>query len=60
MNGWFGFWIFCAVWVLAEVYITTRGIDTVLWQFKTPAELELQQRLIDKATQAEPAPKEAP
>ncbi|WP_429949554.1 hypothetical protein ACQYWY_21615 [Comamonas sediminis] len=52
MNGWFGFWIFCAVWVLAEVYITTRGIDTVLWQFKTPAELELQQRLIDKAAQA--------
>lgn len=51
--SWFGFWIFCAVWVLAEVYITMQGIDTVLWKFKTPPELELQQHLINKAAQAQ-------
>lgn len=49
MSGWFGFWIFCAVLVLAEVFITMQGIDTMLWQFKTPPELELQKKLIERA-----------
>lgn len=53
MNGWFGFWIgffmLCIVFVLAEVYITMQGIDTMLWTFRTPPELELQQKLIEKA-----------
>lgn len=36
MNGWSGFWIFCAVWVLAEVYITSLRIRRIhqlaLWK----------------------------
>lgn len=50
MTGWFGFWIFCAVFVLAEVFITMQGIDTLLWKFRTPAELDLQKALIEKAS----------
>ena len=49
MNGWAGFWILCAVLVVCEVYIVTRGIDGVIWRFKTPAELRLQERLIEHA-----------
>lgn len=30
MNGWFRFWLFCAVFVVAEVYITMQGIDTMM------------------------------
>ena len=52
MTGWFGFWIFCAVFVVAEVFITMQGIDTLLWKFRTPAELELQKSLIEKAQKA--------
>lgn len=50
MTGWFGFWIFCAVFVVAEVFITMQGIDTLLWKFRTPAELDLQKALIEKAS----------
>lgn len=51
MSGWAAFWIFCAVFVVAEARITMQGIDTALWQFRTPPELEIQQHLIDKAAQ---------
>lgn len=45
MSAWAAFWLLCAVFVVAEVVITLHGIDTFLWQFKTPAELKIQQRL---------------
>lgn len=55
MSSWAAFWLFCCVFIAAEVYITMQGIDTFLWQFRTPAELELQKRLIDKQTIPSPA-----
>ena len=45
MSNWAAFWLICAVWVVAEVVITLHGIDTRLWQFKTPAELVIQKKL---------------
>lgn len=50
MNGWVAFWIAVAVFIVCEVALTLHGINTVLWQFRTPAELEIQKRLggIDK------------
>ena len=48
MSGWAAFWLLCAVFVVAEVFITMQGIDTLLWQFRTPPELELQRALIEK------------
>lgn len=49
MSAWTAFWLFCAVFVAAEVFLTMQGFDTFIWQFRTPAELELQRRLIEKA-----------
>ena len=45
MSAWAAFWLCAAIFVIAEVVITLHGIDTFLWQFKTPAELEIQKRL---------------
>lgn len=47
--SWFGFWIFAAVFVVCEAFLVMRGFNTVLWHFKTPPELELQKKLIEKA-----------
>lgn len=53
MTGWAAFWICISVWIVTSAYITMQGIDTAFWTFKTPPELELQKRLIDKATAKE-------
>ena len=50
MTGWFGFWLFCAVLVICEVFIVLHGIDGLIWKFKTPPELRLQEKLITRAT----------
>jgi hypothetical protein len=50
VNEWAAFWLLCAVLVVCEVVVTLHGIDTHLWQFRTPAELQLQQKLIEKAS----------
>lgn len=45
MSEWFAFWILVAVFVVCECVVTLSGVDTLLWQFKTPAELAIQKRL---------------
>lgn len=49
MTDWAGFWIFCAVLVCCETFVVSRGIDGFIWHFKTPAELRLQEKLIERA-----------
>lgn len=49
MSAWTAFWLCVAVFIVCEAFLVSRGIDTVLWQFRTPAELDLQQRLIKRA-----------
>ena len=50
MTDWAGFWIFCALLVCCEAFVVSRGIDGFIWHFKTPAELRLQEKLIERAT----------
>jgi hypothetical protein len=49
MNTWAAFWICLAIFIAAEAWLASKGLDTAIWQFRTPAELELQQRLIERA-----------
>lgn len=51
MRGWPAFWLLCACFVAAEAFLTSRGLDTFLWQYQTPAELELQRSIIKKAAE---------
>ena len=44
--SWFGF---MSVFVGCSAYLTMQGLDTSFWTFKTQPELELQQKLIEKA-----------
>ncbi|WP_239224497.1 hypothetical protein [Comamonas aquatica] len=46
------FWIFCAVFVCCDAFLVSRGLDGVLWIYKTEPEQRLQQALIERATQA--------
>ena len=48
MSGWFGFWIFMAVFVSCDTYLYDKGHDTYLWKHRTPVELQLQQQQIEK------------
>jgi hypothetical protein len=45
MTGWAAFWLCVAVFILCECILTMHGIDTFLWQFRTPAELDIQKDL---------------
>jgi hypothetical protein len=46
MSGPAAFWIAVAVFSICEAVLTLRGIDTLLWKFKTPNELEYQRKLM--------------
>lgn len=48
MSGWAAFWLLCAVYVGAEAVMYLKGHDTSLWKHKTPAELALQQKALDR------------
>lgn len=52
MTGWAAFWLCVAVFIVCEAYITMQGIDTLLWQFRTPAELKIQEQLTTKNVKA--------
>lgn len=45
MSDWTAFWLLCAVFIGCEAVVTVHGIDTYLWKFKTPVELEIQRSL---------------
>ena len=49
MSTWFAFWIFLAIFASLEAYLTTKGIDTFFWKFKTPAELVIQKNIIESS-----------
>ena len=49
MKPWACFWIFLAVFLVCDASLVSRGMDGAIWHFKTPAELELQKHLIERA-----------
>lgn len=49
MSAWAAFWLCVAVYIGCECYLYDKGHDTFLWQHKTPAELELQRKAVEKA-----------
>ena len=42
---WSAFWICVAIFIMCEAVITIHGIDTMLWQFKTPNEIAIQRHI---------------
>lgn len=61
MSAWAAFWIFAAVYVVCDTYLYSKGHDTLLWQHKTPAELDLQRANINPPpTYAKPPAPPAP
>ena len=46
--GWFGFWIFMAVFVAADSWLFSQGYETALQKHKTPEEKELQKLKIEE------------
>ena len=45
--GWFGFWIFLTVYMIAEYDLYKMGNDTFFWRYKTVEEKQLQQKIIE-------------
>lgn len=48
MNSWAAFWLVIAVLVVADYAVFKTGVDSLIWQYKTPPELAIQQAIIDK------------
>ena len=48
MDAWCYFWIFMTVFVVCDTYLYAKGNNTFFWQYKTDAELQLQQNVINK------------
>lgn len=48
--GWAAFWIFCTVLVCCDYAVFHGGADSVIWQYRTPAELELQKHRLRAAS----------
>ena len=46
-NAWCYFWIFMSVYAVCDTYLYTKGNNTFFWQYKTEAELQLQQKIIN-------------
>ena len=42
---WPAFWLAVAVYMACECVLTLHGIDTFFWEFKTPAEKQVQQKI---------------
>lgn len=49
MRNWPAFWLLCAVYVVADAYMASTGMDSLLFRYRTPAELQLQKNIIDNA-----------
>lgn len=45
--GWFGFWIFLAIYMVAEYDLYKMGNNTFFWQYRTAEEKVLQAKIID-------------
>lgn len=46
MTGWAAFWLLCAVVICCDYAVFKSGADGAFWQYKTPPELVLQQKII--------------
>lgn len=51
-TGWFGFWMFMIIYIFIESIMFMKGYDTFFWRHTTDAEIQLQQRQIEKAPNA--------
>jgi hypothetical protein len=61
MTSWAAFWLFASVFVVCEAWLYSKGNDTLLWEHKTPAELEIQRANINPPpTYAKPLAPSAP
>ena len=49
MTGWFGFWIFMTVFLVCDTWLYSKGNDTLFWRYKTDAEKQLQQKIINES-----------
>lgn len=49
MSAWAAFWLCCAVFIACDTYLYAKGHDTLLWQHKTPAEMQIQKRQAEGA-----------
>jgi hypothetical protein len=47
MSDFVAFCLLAVVFVLCEAVLVLNGANTSLWQYKTPAELQLQQNIIE-------------
>jgi hypothetical protein len=47
ITGWATFWIFLTVFLAVDTWLFTKGYNTLFWQYKTDAEKEIQQVIID-------------
>ena len=45
--GWFGFWIFLTVYMIAEYDLYKMGNDTFFWRYKSVEEKALQAKIIE-------------
>lgn len=45
-NNFNWFWMFVIVFYIGDSYMHLQGEDTFFWSYKTPADLELQQKRI--------------
>lgn len=48
MTAWTAFWLMCAVFIVCECAIFLNGSDTMLWHYKTPAEKQIQQKIMER------------
>lgn len=51
-TGWFGFWMFMVLYIFIESIMFFKGYDTFFWRHTTDAEIQLQQKQIEKAADA--------
>lgn len=48
ITGWGAFWIFLTVYFVFDTWMFLKGYNTAFWHYKTDAEKQIQQILIDK------------
>lgn len=48
MSDWTAFWFMCSVFIVCECVIYLKGSDTLMWGYKTPAEKELQRKILER------------
>lgn len=46
MSGWTMFWLLVAVFYVGEYRLFRAGYDTILYKYRTQAELEIQARIL--------------